>query len=180
MYWLSVDPATKTGVARWDGSRLMGSGTLRVVKTAKEAKALRVPKGWLLWEPERAGAPLLAGVVAATTREAWAALLIGAEHVAIEEAMGFSAKAVAQLAWRRGYIAALCEERGIPVTEVNTSSWRKAAGEAWGVTFPAKSDAAKALAIDLVREHYGITCTDDEADAVLVGHWALRTRTVKP
>lgn len=78
-----------------------------------------------------------------------------------------------------GYIAALCEQRKIPVTEVNTSSWRKVCGEAWGVSFPAKSDAAKALSIALVREHYGVTCTDDEADAVLLGFWALRTRTVK-
>ena len=177
MRWLSVDPATKTGIARWDGPRLVSVATLRPM-TATEAKPHGCAKGdmaaLVLLDSRRVLIPHV------TTARAWAWLLAGIDAVVIEEAMGFQPKTVAQLGYRRGYIAALCEQRGVPVTEVNTSSWRKVAGEAWGVSFPAKSDAAKILAQSLAAEHFGVLCTDDEADAVLVGHWALRTRTVQP
>lgn len=176
MRWLSIDPATKTGIARWEGPRLVSVATLRPM-TAGEAKPHGCTKGDL------AAIVLLDGrrviVPHVTTARAWSSLLPGIEAVIIEEAMGFQPKTVAQLGYRRGYIAALCEQRNVAVTEVNTSSWRKVAGDAWGVSFPAKSDAAKVLAQSLVREHFGVECTDDEADAVLVGHWALRTRTVR-
>lgn len=167
MRWISIDPATKTGIARWRGPNLVGVATLRP-PTAKER--LGHGKG-----------VVVCGKTVYTDRLGfWSQELALAEAVVMEEAMGFSPKAVAQLAFRRGYITACAELRVIPVHEVNTSSWRKVAGEAWGVSFPAKSDAAKALSIALVQEHYGVECTDDEADAVLVGHWALRTRTVRP
>ncbi len=166
MRWLSIDPATKTGIARWRGPTLVGVATLRPATTKEQrghGKHVVVCDRTIY--TDRLGF--------------WSQELALAEAVVMEEAMGFSPKTVAQLAFRRGYITACAELRVIPVHEVNTSSWRKVAGEAWGVSFPAKSDAAKALSIALVQEHYGVTCTDDEADAVLVGHWALRTRTVR-
>lgn len=172
MKWLSIDPATKTGIARWDGERLLGVATMRP-PGIKEAKSRGVSKS--------------AGVVVASSqgadiylsrKHAWAAQLAGVEAVVIEEAMGFRPKAVSQLAFRRGYIAAFCESRGVAYHEVNTSEWRRVAGEAFRVSFPANSDAAKALSIALVREHYQTECSDDEADAVLVGLWAIRTRAL--
>ena len=124
-------------------------------------------------------ADVRASVAFESGQAAWQWLLTerGAVHtVVIEEAMGASPKTVAQLAYRRGYIAAQCELRGAVVREVNTSSWRKVAGEAYGKSFPSKSDEAKALAIALVEKHFGLTCSDDEADAVLIGHWHTRTK----
>ena len=167
MHWISIDPATKTGIARWRGAALVDVATLRPA-TPKEQRG----HGSLV---------VVCGKTIYTDRLAfWSQELALARAVVMEEAMGFSPKAVAQLAFRRGYITACAELRVVHVHEVNTSSWRKVAGEAWGVSFPAKSDAAKALSVSLVREHYGVECSDDEADAVLIGHWALRTRTVRP
>lgn len=172
MRWLSIDPATKTGIARWDGERLLGVATMRP-PGAKEAKSQGVTKALGQTVASAQGVD-----VYRDRKHAWASLLSGCDAVVIEEAMGFRPKAVSQLAFRRGYIAAFCESRGITYAEVNTSEWRRVAGEAFGVSFPANSEAAKALAIKLVREHYGAECSDDEADAVLVGLWAIRTRAL--
>lgn len=173
MRWISVDPATRTGVARWEDDRLLGVATMRPA-TPKERKGHAVNA--VAVEQHDGARP----VILPNRSVFWVFELIGKGAVVIEEAMGFQPKTVAQLGYRRGYIAALAEARGVSVLEVNTSSWRKVCGEAWGVSFPAKSDAAKELSIALVREHYGVECTDDEADAVLVGFWGLRTRQVWP
>ena len=171
MNWISIDPATKTGIARWHDHELMYVATMRPA-SPKERKA----------HGHEAVAVVSQGItrVMSDRLAFWTTELATASAVIVEEAMGFSPKAVAQLGFRRGYIAACAERFSLAHTEVNTSSWRKVAGEAWNVSFPAKSDAAKALSVSLVREHYGIECSDDEADAVLIGHWALRTRTVRP
>ena len=178
MRWLSIDPATKTGIARWEGSRLLSVATLR------PATKLESRSGPTLMLSSLKVSALGVGDARstlgfATGQAAWRWLLFewGVVHtVVIEEAMGASPKTVAQLAYRRGYIAAQCELRGASVREVNTSSWRKVAGEAFGKSFPNKSDEAKALAIALVEKHFGVTCSDDEADAVLIGHWHTRTK----
>jgi hypothetical protein len=172
MRWLSVDPATKTGIARWEDETLVSVATMRP-PAPKEAKARGVTKASGLVVASAQGADIYLG-----RKHAWAAQLTGVEAVVVEEAMGFMPKSVAQLAFRRGYIAALCESRGIAYIEVNTREWRRVAGERFGVNFPTKSEDAKRLAIDLVREHYGTECSDDEADAVLVGLWAIRTRAL--
>jgi hypothetical protein len=44
MRWLSIDPATKTGIARWEGPRLVSVATLRPM-TAGEAKPHGCTKG---------------------------------------------------------------------------------------------------------------------------------------
>lgn len=172
MKWLSVDPATKTGLARWEDETLVSVATMRP-PAPKEAKSRGVSKASGIVVASTQGADIYLG-----RKHAWAAQLSGVEAVVIEEAMGFRPKAVSQLAFRRGYVAAFCESRGVAYVEVNTSEWRRVAGEAFRVSFPANSDAAKALSIALVREHYQIECSDDEADAVLVGLWAIRTRSI--
>lgn len=169
MIWLSVDPGKVTGLAHWDGDRLLSVETLRPA-TAREAKHRpAMERADMLWSSSG---------LYATRHVACTSLLRGLGSVIVEEAMGSAAKSATQLAFRRGYIAAVAESLGVTYHEVNTSAWRRVAGETWGCSFPSDSVACKALSIALVQEHYGVTCTDDEADAVLVGNYAIRTRTV--
>lgn len=182
MRWLSIDPATFTGIARWEGDKLACVGSLRPITTKKEAKVVGSVKGGLVIDtldtlslfgersPKAFASPLLA----------WSALLADVSAVVIEEAMGFSAKSVAQLGVRRGYIRALCETRQVPWHEINLKEWQRVAGEMLNVSWPNNSEKGKQLSIDLVAEHYGgLVVSDDEGDAIWLGRAAMRMRTVR-
>lgn len=164
MRWISIDPATKTGIARWDGGALVGVSTLRP-PLKKEAR-------------QHPGAALVlvngtnvAGL--ASPFVAWSFLVAGVGAVIVEEGMGGSEKSIAQLAFRRGYIARECDGRHIRHKEVNSKAWKKAVGEHYGAKFPGYSKLDKEHAVALVERHFGRSCSGDEADAVLVGVWAM-------
>lgn len=178
MRWYSIDPATKTGIAVWEGDQLEMVGTVRPAK-AKEAKQADVPRADALTVDWR-NTETRWTFTARNRMHFWRFLLADGPTVVAEEAMGFSPKAVAQLGFRRGYVAAIVEVAFGTLIEVNSSEWRRVAREAYGVSFPNNSEAAKALAVSLVHEQFGLECSDDEADAVLVGVWALRTQAVRP
>lgn len=176
MRWMSIDPAEKTGLALWDGNKLVDVGTLRPA-SAREAKALP--------EDVRAGGLVsaLCGVAAVWSgkRTAWGTLLQGVAAVVAEESFGESPKTVSQMGQRRGYIEAVCDSLDVPFRTINTSEWRRVCGERLGQSWPAASKAAKQRSIDLVREHCdGLIVTGDEGDAYWVGRAAMWLGLVTP
>lgn len=163
-HWLSIDPGKRSGVAYWSGSELLTTAVVRPVGT----------KG--MWCVE-GGAPICLAKL--REHEAWRWALIGTPSlVVIEDPHGPSKSAIASLAERRGYIRALAEAAGAKVELVNTSTWRRCAEETWGCSWASarQEDRIKALSVSLVAEHYGHTVSADEAEAVLIGHAALRMR----
>ncbi len=182
--WVSVDPAKATGVAVWDGDLLVGVATVSPstktdIKNAKKVNGLEVGDDpyTVTWM----GTSGSTVVVFPTMLAAYFWIVGGAARVVIEHSMGPRPKSVSQIAWRRGYLAALAAVSNVPTTEVNTSEWRRVVTEAWGWSWPRDSKLCKELAIRLAQEHFG--CSEDiggdEADAVLVGHWAVKTGTVR-
>lgn len=157
--WLSVDPGTRSGVAEWVGSSLVATCVVRPI-----GKLGR----WTALGPEVRG-----------EAAAWRQTLAGVS-VAVCEACGFGLprSALASLSRRIGGIERSAEHAGVAFVEVNVSEWRRVTAEAWDVSWPKDGPACKALAQSLVREHYGREVGEDEADAVLIGHAALRMRKV--
>lgn len=171
MHWLSIDPATKTGIAHWRGDTLVG------VRTLRAAKAHERQRGYALALDVTGLSIGFASMFAA-----WGSQLAGASAVVIEEGMGGAPKSVAQLGFRRGFIAALCEQRRIGYSEINSKRWKKVVGEHLDDKFPGYSKLDKAHAVALVDKRYPLArgCSSDEADAVLVGLYALLSGTVQP
>lgn len=178
-HWLSIDPATKTGLALWADDKLMEVATLESASAA-ERKSMRLAKTALGLYRLRLGLAGRSASYYGTDFLAWSWALRDVSAVVVEEGFGPSAKTVAQHAFRRGFIAALCAARDIPFHVVNVSEWRKVVGAANGFTFPRDSSQAKARAMELVEARFGQRVSDDEADAVCAGLWALQTRTVQP
>lgn len=166
MRWLSIDPADRAGFACWEGDHLINAVTLR--------PALR-------GEKKRGTMMLGASPMRSFYAAIYMAIVIG-EHKAvfIEESMGKSPKTVSQLGEFRGYVRAICDHAGVTYKAVNTSEWRSVVAGLYGLTFPRNTDDAKALSIKLAKDFCGLDLTGDEADAVNVGRWALRTGAVTP
>lgn len=182
--WVSIDPAKSLGVAFWQGHTLTGCGTLVTASKTEVKQAVK------------AGRPLVSGKAMAFNRntgakedpilfpsllKAYEWIIGEAELVVIENPMGYHVRSVAMMAWIRGYIAAIADVNGARCIEVNNSEWTRVASEAWNVSWPRDSALRKQLAIKLTLDNFGYDCTnrDDEADAILIGHWAIRTRTVE-
>lgn len=155
---ISIDCATISGVAIWADGTLASTHVVRPIGKSGRWRITGHPEPY------------------ASERAAWLELIRGHDLVVIERAYGPSPKAVDSLAFRRGYVTALAHGVGAQVVEVNTSGWRRVAAEAFGVSWPRKSAEDKALARSLVAQEYGCDVGDDEADAVLVGLWCIRTR----
>lgn len=181
MHWLSVDPADKSGIVIWAGDKAVNIGTLRPAG-AREAKGMPNPSRALVVNAH-ALTPLAASGLRpfAGPREAWSMLLSGVSAVVVEESFGDSVKTVAQMGERRGYIEALCDERGVQFHTINTMVWRKTCGDRLDKSWPPASKAAKQRSIDLVAEHCdGLVVTGDEGDAYWVGRAAIWLGLVKP
>jgi Holliday junction resolvasome RuvABC endonuclease subunit len=86
--------------------------------------------------------------------------------IAIENTfMSINAKTGIDLAELRGRLRQAIESRGIEVTLVAPSTWRKST-----IKPPAKAKrkALKQMAIDYVAAKYGVAATGDEADAICI------------
>jgi outer membrane phospholipase A len=98
----------------------------------------------------------------------------------MEEGFGMRPNAIKSQSEYRGFFKAIVEyhnhENGkaIKCQVVNVSEWRRAIKEEFGLSWPATSERKKALSVQTVFNAYGITVTDDEADAVLLGRAAMR------
>ena len=156
--WLSVDPANKTGLAWWVGQELLAIGTLR--KMGSKGKWV----GKYSWNRS----------VYENEWEAVHDMISQSRQVIIEEGFGGFAKAVGKQGEYRGFWRAACQANGITLTVVNVSEWRRVIKETFNVSWPATTERKKALAVKLVKEHYRRDVGDDEADAILLGHAAIR------
>lgn len=166
MRWASVDPANKAGIAYWDGDQLAGTVILKRVGAK--------------------GKFSLDGVIFLDRFTAWKDALESCAAIVTEEGCGRFATAIKSQAGIRGYIEAVCDyirlrngDANAVFRTVNVSEWRRVIKEAYGVSWPATTERKKALSVQLVRQHYGIEVTNDEADAVLLGVAAMRTGIVK-
>lgn len=183
--WLSVDPAKSLGVATWYGNKLVHTSTIRP-STKTEIKNA-VKQGHIFSKDPYSVVQKIVGAERSEPKPffnlhaAYCSVVDEAEFILVEHSMGHIAKAVSQVAWRRGYFACLAALVDAVFVEVNTSEWRRVASETWDVSFPNDSALCKALALKLCAENYtDVEGYDDEADAVLIGHWGLRTRTIDP
>ena len=196
--WASVDPSKRcTGFAIWSGARLTRWGTITPANKTQQknfAKARQLLRVTHVIETvlyfgtgaTEAVVETLPAEPACGLREAFGKAFVNDLHgknltLIMENPMGAMPRSVAEIAWYRGYITSLVDERLGTVIDVNTSEWRRVAAEAWGISWPRQTDLIKELAVKLVKENYGLQQCDigpDEAEAILIGHWGLRTRTV--
>ena len=75
------------------------------------------------------------------------------------------------LAMLLGIVEEVCGENNIPYEVVSPNVWRKYAG-----TCGKSRKEEKLLSIALVKEKYDITVTDDVAEAILIGNYAVKTQ----
>lgn len=157
MFWLSVDPAKgEAGVCIWEGRAVVETSVIRK----------RGSKG-LYYFGEEVHPGRLGAWVRAITK-------YPADTLVMEKGAGGRANIIDAQGWVRGYIDALSEVHGIRSVTVNVSEWRRCISEAFSISWPRDRDRKKALAVRLVKEHYGLDVTNDEADAVLVGLACIR------
>lgn len=160
MNWVSIDPASKSGIAYWSGHNLFSTSVLS--KVGAKGK-------WRIGD-----------FVYQSRFQAVESTLSDSQLVIIEEGFGAMKTAIKSQAGIRGYIEAVCDYRTVVKqfpTEfkvINVSEWRRCIKEQFGISWPATTEAKKALSIKLVKEHFGIDCTDDESDAVLIGYAAIK------
>lgn len=166
MRWASIDPANKAGIAYWDGDQLTGTVILKRVGAK--------------------GKFSLDGVIFLDRFTAWKDALESCAAIVTEEGCGRFATAIKSQAGIRGYIEAVCDyirlrkgDATAAFRTVNVSEWRRVIKESYGVSWPATTERKKALSVQLVRQHYGIEATNDEADAVLLGVAAMRMGLVE-
>lgn len=157
MIWLSVDPGTgKSGIARWDRHELVDS------KVIKPCGA----KGSYWIGHEKVG----------SKTEAWINAVNITNRVFMERGAGFRPNVINGQAKLRGYIEGVCamHPRKPICEEINVSEWKRVIKEDQGISWPKDSARQKQLAISLVQQIYNREVTEDEADAILIGHAAIR------
>ena len=161
--WLSIDPSKAgTGIAVWDGTDLVRTLVIK-------------PRG-------KKGRYYFGTEVVSSRKEAYYRLINLFEPSAVytERGAGRFAAAVRAQGMMCGYIESKFEDAYdlIPI-EVVVSEWRRVIKEDQGISWPAKRERKKALAITLVKELYGLDVCDDEADAILLGRAAQRMFNIK-
>lgn len=155
MNWISVDPAKGVaGVAYWTGDNLNGTGVVK-------------PRGGK-------GAFYVGSQVWNSRYDAWWSVIGAADQVVMEEGAGGRVNIVKAQGWMRGYLQAICDGHSTPYKVINVSEWRRVIKESYGVSFPRDSVQCKILAQQIVKREYGLDVSEDEADAVLIGHAAMR------
>lgn len=116
----------------------------------------------------------------ATEREAWTAIRNGRELACIVIESGFVRfpAAAMSLAEARGRALALngAFSPGAPsVVRASPRSWRTGVERLLSTKIPSKRAFAKKAAVELTRQLLGHKFTDDEAEAYLLGLWAVKT-----
>ena len=115
-----------------------------------------------------------------TEIDAWREALTDCKALVYEDGLMHRPQVAKALSEHRGMVLAVWKiVANGPMRAVNVQAWRKVARLTWGLPFPAHSAGCKELAVWLVRKQWGIEVGADEADAVLVGHWAVKTRAIE-
>ncbi len=95
----------------------------------------------------------------------------------MEEGRGGNPKSLAQQGECRGALRNAASEAGCEwAMKLDPSQWAKAAGQAFGVKFPAKSKDRKALGLELARERHRFALGDkdtDVSDAIMQSEAAM-------
>jgi hypothetical protein len=153
--WISIDPANTSGWAQWEGTQLLSSGI--ITKVGAKGK-------WRVNERHY-------------EREfyAWNHLLLNAKQCVCEVGRGSFRNADLPLGKRLGYIRAVCDLLACEYQEVALAEWRRILRDQTGLSWPTGKDAKKTLSIKYAKELYGVTASEDEADAILVGHAWIRS-----
>lgn len=183
MLWLSADIAATTGLALWRGREL-----LRTAILAKVGEKGRYRFDRRQHEDEM-GAWLDAFRASSPLDDRPERLIVESVHVDFRNGKPL-VKPALSLAKRHGRVEAwwkaTAPER-CDAVDVDVNTWRSVARQTMSLgddgpmkwVWPKKGEDCKPVAQALVLEHYERQVSGDEADAVLVGHWALRTRAVE-
>ncbi len=155
---LALDNATvKTGYAVFDSvdGKLLGSGVL----TANKSKDIDTRLADLRGQIE--------GLIS----------MWDVKEVAFEDTMYIqkghnNLQTFKKLCWLQGMIVAICLQRGIKYSVFLPSEWRSRIGFLKG--HDVRRDVQKQMAIDFVIKKYHIEVTDDEAEAICIGHSHLQ------
>jgi hypothetical protein len=90
-------------------------------------------------------------------------------HMVVERGFGNRPNVISAQSEMRGYLRALCEINNAEYRQVNVSEWRRAVKDAFNVTFPNNTDAAKSLSLRLAKEQFGLDgITDNMSDSVMI------------
>jgi hypothetical protein len=156
MNWTSVDiGAGKAGVAEWYENDLIRT---YVVKPCGNKGAY--------WKGDNKFD---------SKYRAWYSVCICSRLVIMERGAGNRPNVINGQAKLRGYLEAICETTiGTHHLEVNVSEWRRVIKEDLGISWPWDSARQKELALKLAKELYQVDVTEDEADAILLGHASIR------
>ena len=153
--WISIDPATKSGVATWIDGILMRTDVVK----ARGKSGLWYGRG---------------GEVFDSRLDAWNGIYENVTQVIIERGFGGMATAVRSQGKHIGWHECMCAFNMPAPIEVNVSEWRRVIKEDQGISWPSESKRCKALSVKLARNLYGLDLSDDESDAVLIGRAAMR------
>jgi len=180
--WMSLDIAQgKTGVTVWEDNRPVVLA--RLIYTAhKQTKKVSARQVYHVHYRSLVDGAVLT-VEYGNEKEAWGAIRNGRDIQLLVIEAGFIQWAMAGmvLAEARGRALALlgaCGANPPEVIKVAPPTWRKGLKSALKVDIPSNRDGAKRAAVELCRQLTGTLVTDDEAEAYLIGRWALETGRV--
>jgi hypothetical protein len=154
MNWISVDIGKVMGVTEWAGKDRVNT---YIVKP-------RGNQGKYYWN----------GQVVKSKLTAISCMIDNQDLVIMERGFGHLSTVINTQAHLRGYITCAADYFDMIAREINVSEWRRVVKEQMGVSFPRQSKDCKILAQQLVRKHYNLDATEDEADSVLIGYAAMK------
>jgi len=162
---MSIDPATgKMGIAIWENNELIDTFIVQKYGTKGKYKIINDNKKEIYNNYYEVIHTLI--------------YFTGIEYVFAERGFGARANVVNAQAHIRGYINAICDVNNVVYTEVKLSSWRRGIKDLYKTSWPRTSLEQKALACKLVKEKFNIDVSEDEADAILIGQYAILSRLV--
>ena len=148
---LALDQASKTtGYSIFDNDKLVKYGSF-TVHHDDDIERFALMKAWLVsminnWHPDHIG-------------------IEGIQYQAEGEGLKMGVTVFQTLARLQGILMLTCHEAKIPYTVCPTNTWRHTCG----VKGKTRSDKKRSMQL-LAKQWYDITVTDDEADAIGIGH----------